>query len=126
MDKKCYNKIFKLIVGIVVISTLAKMYYETKLLDLTIGILNLEFGNKKIFRVSCKSLMYIVRSEDPDELFEKEMLINGWKLDSVYGRGNLYVRNGIEILVIAKELFSRYTVYEVQNKHYFLSIEESA
>lgn len=126
MERKCCNKIFKLIVGIVVVSTIAKMYYETKLLDLTIGILNLEFGNKKIFRVSCKSLMYIVRSEDPDELFENEMLNDGWKLDSVYGRGNLYVRNGIEILVIAKEVFSRYTVYEIQNKHYFLSIEENA
>ena len=119
------KKLIEFTIAIVAIATLAKMYYEAKLLDLTIGILNLEFGGKSIHRVSCKSLMYIMRNSEPDQLFTEEMKADGWKLTDVYGRGHLFERNGEEILVIAREHLGRYKVFEIQNKHYFLSLEEA-
>ena len=120
-----WKKVLKLAIAVMAIATLAKMYYEAKLLDLTIGIFNLEFGGKNIHRVSCKSLMYIMRNTEPDQLFTEEMKMNGWKLTDVYGRGHLFEKNGEEILVIAREHMGRYKVFEIQNKHYFLSLEEA-
>ena len=120
-----WKKVLKLAIAVMAIATLAKMYYEAKLLDLTIGVLNLEFGGKNIHRVSCKSLMYIMRNTEPDQLFTEEMKMNGWKLTDVYGRGHLFEKNGEEILVIAREHMGRYKVFEIQNKHYFLSLEEA-
>jgi hypothetical protein len=124
-NKNFWNKFLKITVAIIAIGTLAKMYYEAKLLDLTIGILNLEFGNKHIHRVSCKSLMYIMRNDEPDQLFNEEMKTRGWKLTDIYGRGHLFEKDGEEILVIAREHLGRYKVFEIQNKHYFLSFEEA-
>lgn len=120
-----WKKILKITIAVAAVATLAKMYYEAKLLDLTIGVFNLEFGGKNIHRVSCKSLMYIMRNSEPDQLFTEEMKTNGWKLTDVYGRGHLFEKNGEEILVIAREHLGRYKVFEIQNKHYFLSLEEA-
>ncbi len=120
-----WKKLFKITIAITAIATLAKMYYEAKLMDLTIGVFNLEFGGKNISRVSCKSLMYIMRNSEPDQLFTEEMKTDGWKLTDVYGRGHLFEKNGEEILVIAREHLGRYKVFEIQNKHYFLSLEEA-
>jgi len=124
-NKTVWKKILKITVALAAIASLAKMYYEAKLLDLTIGIFNLEFGDKSIYRVSCKSLMYIMRNSDPDQLFTEEMKENGWKLTDIYGRGHLFERDGEEILVIAREHLGRYKVFEIQNKHYFLSFDEA-
>lgn len=124
-NKKTWKKILKITVALIAIGTLAKMYYEAKLLDLTLGIFNLEFGNKPIYRVSCKSLMFIMRNDEPEQLFEEEMKASGWTLTDVYGRGHLFEKNGEEILVIAKEHLGRYKIFEIQNKHYFLSFEEA-
>lgn len=124
MDKKSnVKKIIRVITIIATILTLAKMYYDAKMLDLTIGILNLEFGSKKIARVYCKTLMYITKISDSDELFVNEMNLKGWEQTDIYGRGHLYEKNGEEILIIAKEHFGRYKLYEIQNKHHFLSTE---
>jgi|LGVF01.2.fsa_nt_gb hypothetical protein len=120
-----WKKLFKITIAITAVATLAKMYYEAKLMDLTIGVFNLEFGGKNISRVSCKSLMYIMRNSEPDQLFTEEMKTDGWKLTDVYGRGHLFEKNGEEILVIAREHLGRYKVFEIQNKHYFLSLEEA-
>lgn len=120
-----WKKILKITIALAAVATLAKMYYEAKLLDLTIGVFNLEFGGKNIHRVSCKSLMYIMRNTEPDQLFTEEMKATGWKLTDVYGRGHLFEKNGEEILVIAREHLGRYKVFEIQNKHYFLSLEET-
>jgi hypothetical protein len=109
-------------VGII---ALTKMYYETKMMDLTIGILGLEIGQKDIYRVSCKSLMYITKKDTSEAVFLQTMIENGFKPTEVYGRGHLFEKNGEEILVIEKEHCNRYKVYEVQNKHYFLSFEEA-
>ncbi len=110
-------------VGVIAIGTLAKMYYEAKLLDLTIGVLNLELGNNRISRVTCKTLMYITRKNESDELFKEEMLKSGWTLADIYGRGHLYEKDGEEILIIVKEHLGRYKLYEIQNKHHFLAME---
>ena len=120
-----WKKLIKILIAITAIATLAKMYYEAKLLDLTIGIFNLEFGGKNIHRVSCKSLMYIMRNSEPDQLFTEEMKADGWQLTDVYGRGHLFEKNGEEILVIAREHLGNYKIFEIQNKHYFLSLEEA-
>jgi len=119
------KKLIKITIAVTAIATLAKMYYEAKLLDLTIGIFNLEFGGQNISRVSCKSLMYIMKNSEPDQLFTEEMKADGWTLTDVYGRGHLFEKNGEEILVIAREHLGRYKVFEIQNKHYFLSLEEA-
>lgn len=123
--KKVWKKVLKITIAVAAIATLAKMYYEAKLLDLTIGILNLEFGDKNIYRVSCKSLMYIMKNTEPDQVFTEEMKEQGWKLTDIYGRGHLFEKDGEEILVIAREHLGRYKVFEIQNKHYFLSFEEA-
>lgn len=123
--KKVWKKVLKITIAVVAIATLAKMYYEAKLLDLTVGILNLEFGDKNIYRVSCKSLMYIMKNTEPDQVFTEEMKEQGWKLTDIYGRGHLFEKDGEEILVIAREHLGRYKVFEIQNKHYFLSFEEA-
>lgn len=122
-NKKVLKRIIKITAALIAIGTLAKMYYEAKLMDLTIGIMNIEFGNKNIYRVSLKSLMYIMMKEEPDQVFIEEMKANGWKLTDIYGRGHLFEKNGEEILVIAREHLGRYKVFEIQNKHYFLSFE---
>jgi hypothetical protein len=107
------------------ILALTKMYYETKMMDLTIGILGLEMGHKDIYRVSCKSLMYITKKDVSDIVFLETMKEKGFNHCEVYGRGHLFEKNGEEILVIEKEHCNRYKVFEVQNKHYFLSFEEA-
>lgn len=124
-NNSMWKKLLKVTVALIAIGTLAKLYYETKLLDLTLGIFNIEFGGKNIHRVSCKSLMYIMKNSEPDQLFTEEMKADGWQLTDVYGRGHLFEKNGEEILVIAREHLGRYKVFEIQNKHYFLSLEEA-
>ncbi|MBN2795188.1 MAG: hypothetical protein JXR88_07265 [Clostridia bacterium] len=123
-NKKVFKRIIKITAALIAIGTLAKMYYEAKLMDLTLGIFNIELGQKNIYRVSLKSLMYIMMKDEPDQVFIEEMKKNGWKLTDIYGRGHLFEKNGEEILVIAREHLGRYKVFEIQNKHYFLSFEE--
>ena len=122
-QKKNIKKAIKIGIVVVTVASLAKMYYDAKLLDLTIGILNLEFGSNRISKVCCKTLMYITKTSESDELFVEEMKAKGWKATDVYGRGHLYEKNGEEILIISKEHFGRYKLYEIQNKHHFLSLE---
>lgn len=123
--KKRNKKLIQWLVIIAGILTLLKVYYETKMLDLTMGILGLEFGNKDIHRVSCKSLMYIAKEDTDGQAFLDEMASKGFMAGEVYGRGHLFVKDGEEILVIEKVYWNRYKVYEIQNKHYFLSFEEA-
>lgn len=117
------SKIIRVGVVVIAVASLAKMYYDAKLLDLTIGIINLEVGGKKISRVSCKTLMYITKISESDQLFIDEMKSKGWCPSDVYGRGHLYEKDGEEILIIVKEHFGRYKLYEIQNKNEFLSSE---
>lgn len=122
--KNVWKKVLKITIALAAVASLAKMYYEAKLLDLTIGVLNIEFGDKNIYRVSCKSLMYIMKNTEPDQVFTEEMKEQGWKLTDIYGRGHLFEKEGEEILVIAREHLGRYKIFEIQNKHYFLSFDE--
>ena len=117
------KKIIQWLVIVTGIVTLAKIYYETKLLDLTLGILGLEFWNRKIYRVSCKTLMYITKVDEDVSVFVNEMRDKGFEPGEIYGRGHLFSKNGEEILVIEKVHLNRYKVYEIQNKHYFLAFE---
>jgi len=117
------KRIIQWILIVAGILAIAKAYYESKLLDLTLGILGLEFWNTNIHRVSCKTLMYITKTDVDPQVFIDEMAQKGFEAGEVYGRGHLFSKEGEEILVIEKEYMGRYRVYEIQNKHYFLAFE---
>ncbi len=123
-ENKRFKIVLKISVAILAICTLLKIYYESKWLDLTIGIFSVEFGKDPIYRVSCKSLMYIMNVHEEEALFFNTMEEDGWILTEVYGHGHLFEKNGEEILVISKLIMNRYRVYEIQNKDYFLSIND--
>ncbi len=118
------KKLIKIFFAVTAIATLLKIYYESKWLDITIGIFSIEFANQPIGKVSCKSLMYIMNAKQDETLFFEEMRRNGWILSEVYGRGHLFEKSGEEILVISKLVMNRYRVYEIQNKNYFLSVTD--
>ena len=119
MDKKKLMKFIKIITLILSVIVIVLVYYELKFFDIVIGIYQLESKNKKIARVSKKSLIYIMRSKEKEELFIHEMDLLGWKFYDAYGRGYLFTKNGEEILATQSKRFGRYTVYEIHNEKYF-------
>ncbi len=119
MDKKKLIKLIKIITLILTIVAIVLVYYELKFFDIIIGIYQLESKNKKMVRVSKKSLIYIMRSKEKEELFISEMDSLGWKFYDAYGRGYLFTKNGEEILATQSKRFGRYTVYEIHNEEYF-------
>ncbi len=104
---------------VITILILLKIYYELKLLDLMVGICKLELGGKSIASVSQKSLMYIMRSDDDENIFYAKMNAMGWKLSGIYGRGYLFENRGEEVLVTKRRHFI-YSVYEIQGKQFFM------
>jgi cell division protein YceG involved in septum cleavage len=119
MDKKKLMKFIKIITLILSVIVIVLVYYELKFFDVIIGIYQLESKNKKIVRVSKKSLIYIMRSKEKEELFIREMDLLDWKFYDTYGRGYLFTKNGEEILATQSKRFGRYTVYEIHNEKYF-------
>ena len=119
MDKRKLIKIIKIIILIASIFLIAFAYYELKYFDIMYGIYQLESENKKIVKVSKKSLIFIMRNKESEDLFVEEMDRLGWKFYDVYGRGYLFTKKGEEILATQSKRFGRYTVYEIQNEKYF-------
>jgi len=125
-DSKCFKRAVKYALILMSITIILKVYYELKLIDLVIGIFKLEKDKKEIASVSQKSLMYIVRNGTSDDVFFEKMQEMGWNFVQAYGRGYLFERNGEEVLATKRHHF-KYTLYEIQNKEYFLSrVEELA
>lgn len=112
-------KLIKIITLLLSIILIVLVYYELKFFDVIFGIYQLESKNKKKVKVSKKSLIYIMRSKEKEELFIDEMDLLGWKFYDAYGRGYLFTKNGEEILATQSKRFGRYTVYEIHNEEYF-------
>lgn len=125
-DSKCIKRVMRIVLILMSIAIILKVYYELKLLDLVVGIFKLEKDKKDIASVSQKSLMYIVRKGTSDEVFFDKMQEMGWTFVQAYGRGYLFERDGEEVLATKRHHF-KYSLYEIQNKEYFLSrVEELA
>lgn len=125
-DSKCIKRAIKYALILMSITIILKVYYELKLIDLVVGIFKLEKDKNDIASVSQKSLMYIVRKGTSDDVFFDKMQDMGWTFVQAYGRGYLFERAGEEVLATKRHHF-KYTLYEIQNKDYFLSrVEELA
>jgi hypothetical protein len=110
---------FKLAGILISLTILVVVYYETKMLDLLLGIFKIECLKEKISTVSLKSFMFITKDSDTEVLVEK-MNSLGWKFSNNYGRGYLFSKNREEVLLVRKHHLNYY-IYEVQGKEFFES-----
>jgi hypothetical protein len=110
---------FKLVGIMISLTILVVVYYETKILDLLLGIFKVECLKEKISTVSLKSFMFITKDSDAEILIEK-MNTLGWKFNNNYGRGFLFSKNREEVLLVRKHHLNYY-IYEVQGKEFFES-----
>jgi hypothetical protein len=110
---------FKLAGIMISLTILIVVYYETKILDLLLGIFKIECLKEKISTVSLKSFMFITKDPNEDILVEK-MNALGWKFNNNYGRGYLFSKNREEVLLVRKHHLNYY-IYEVQGKEFFES-----
>ncbi len=122
-ERGSLGRIVKWMAVLAALAILMKVYYDLKLIDLVIGIFKLEGQGKRIARVNQKTLMYIVRKGTDDTLFIRKMERMGWKFIAAYGRGYLFDKEGEEVLV-TKRNHLRYTIYEIQNKPFFMDHTE--
>jgi hypothetical protein len=118
-DLKEYTKILKIIGVIFSLLLLVLVYYETKMLDLILGIFKVEVLKEEIAKVSLKSLMFITKSDETDILVQKMNLL-GWQFEDSYGRGFLFSKHREEILLVRKHHL-KYYIYEIQGKEFFMS-----
>lgn len=126
MEKKKLIKWLKILTVVFSVVTIALVYYELKFFDILLGVYQLEIKNKPIAKISQKSLIYVMRSKDPQDLFIEEMEKFGWRYYDTYGRGYLFTKQGEEILATQSKHFGRYTVYEIHNKKYFNYMNEES
>lgn len=108
------KKVFKIIFIVFVIMFFSKIYYDLKLYDLTYGMFQLERKRKPLVLVSKKSITYISKGTDMDEVLIEEMESNGWEYINKYGRGYLFNRGIEELVLFKKDYFGRYSVYEIE------------
>lgn len=108
------KKVFKCISIIFIILFFSKLYYELKLLDLTIGMVKLEKKKKKVVLVSKKTIMLISKGIDKDSEMIEEMENHGFEYINKYGRGYLFIRDEEEIVLFRKDHFGKYSVYEIE------------
>ena len=113
------KKKFKLAGILISLTILIVVYYETKILDLFLGIFKIECLKEKISTVSLKSYRFITKDSDIELLIEK-MSSLGWKFNNSYGRGYLFSKNREEVLLVRKHHLNYY-IYEVQGKEFFES-----
>lgn len=106
--------IFKWIFGIVILLAIAATAYELKFFDLVIGIVKLE-GDKgsKVKKISFKTQSFITHSGN-EEYFIDEMARRGWEYIARYGRGMIFAKDGIEILMTKYTYLGKYDFYEGQ------------
>lgn len=115
-ERKEKFKFFGIIVSFII---LIIIYYETKILDLLLGIFKVECLKEKVGTVNLKSYMFITKSDALEDLEEK-MTTLGWQFEDQYGRGFLFSKNRQEVLLVRKH-YLKYYIYEVQGKEFFLS-----
>lgn len=122
-ERDSIGRILRWMSVLAAMAVLLKVYYDLKLLDLFVGVFKLEGQGKRIARVNQKTLMYIVRKGTDDNLFIRKMERMGWTFVAAYGRGYLFDKEGEEILV-TKRSHLRYTIYEIQNRPFFMEKTE--
>jgi hypothetical protein len=119
MNRKKWGKALKIASILLSVVAIAVLYYELKFFDILLGVYKLEVQGKRIARVSKKSLMYVMRRQDEEDLFTREMEKLGWQFFDQYGRGYLFTKQGEEILATKSQHLGRYTVFEIHNEKYF-------
>ncbi|OPL09331.1 MAG: hypothetical protein AVO33_00410 [delta proteobacterium ML8_F1] len=119
MNTRQNRKALKWLSILLSVGAIAVLYYELKFFDLLLGVYNLEIRGKRIARVSQKTLMYVMRSHEDEDLFTREMEKLGWQFYDQYGRGYLFTKQGEEILATRSQHLGRYQVYEIHNEKYF-------
>lgn len=126
MKKKETSTLRKVMRGVVVFLAfiaIVKINYDLKVFDVLLGMVKLESRDKKVARVSLKSLSFMTKSDSEDD-FIMEMCNNGWEFVNNYGKGYLFARDGQEVLLTKKTYLKVYDVYEVTNRDYFNAIED--
>lgn len=113
MKKSSFKKCLKFIGIILFLLLMIKVYYELKLIDLIMGIYNIEVKRKKIALISNKSLMFIARRNDADNLLIEEMKKFGWEYVNQFGNGYIFSNSDEEILLKKKNYLIGYTVFEI-------------
>lgn len=113
MKKSNLKKGLKFIGIILFLMLMIKVYYELKLIDLIMGIYNIEVKRKKIALISNKTLMFIARKNDADDLLIDEMKKFGWEYVNQFGNGYIFSNSDEEILLKKKNYLIGYTVFEI-------------
>lgn len=114
MTENRINKIglIKWGLGLLLLAVIAKSAYDLKFFDLLFGICKLERDPAaKVKKVSLKTISFITRSGD-EEYFIEEMEKRGWVYTAKYGRGMIFSKDGLEILMTKLSYFGKYTFYE--------------
>lgn len=113
MKKSSFKKGLKFIGIIFFLILMIKVYYELKLIDLIMGIYNIEVKRKKIALISNKSLMFIAKKNDAENLLVEEMKKFGWEYVNQFGNGYIFSNSDEEILLKKKNYLIGYTVFEI-------------
>lgn len=111
-DRKNKFGIVKWIVGLLVLAVIAKSAYDLKFFDLLFGICKLENDKgAKVKKISFKTISFITRAGD-EEYFIEEMAQRGWVYTARYGKGMIFSKDGLEILMTKLSYFGKYNFYE--------------
>lgn len=113
-EKVFYNKksLIKWAIGVFAFIIALKSAYDLKFFDLLIGICKLEKDkNARVKKVTFKTISFVTRSGD-EEYFIEEMQRMGWVYTAKYGRGMIFAKDGLEILMTKLTFFGKYTFYE--------------
>ena len=113
-NRELYKNIFKILISTAAIFTIGKIYYDLKYYDLTLGVFYIEFDKKEIVLISKKSLMFVTKFDESNDIVVEEMQELGWKFIDKYGRGLLFVKDGEEIVLFKKDYFGRYSIFEIE------------
>lgn len=95
------------------ITTLLKIYYELRLFDLTLGILEVERHNKRAALISKKALMFITRKNDAETAIKDRMKELGWEYVDTFGHGYVFSNEDEEILLKRTDYAIGYSTFEV-------------
>ncbi len=117
--KKLYTGLTIALVSTVLTLAILKALYEAKVFDLILGIMKLKFNPRPIHKISGKSEMYITNHGEDEKYIMEEMANNNFKYMQKYGKSLLFEKEGNEVLVIKRNYFNRFDVYEIQNKKYY-------
>lgn len=112
------KKVINGIIAILTVSMILKVSYELKWIDILFGILKVETKDKKVQKISFKTLSFVAKADHEID-FLIEMKSMGWHFVKHYGRGMIFEKEGYEILISKRTYFNKYAFYEVTTKEIF-------